>query len=284
MTQPLLKWPGGKRSELPIISPRIPGHQRYFEPFFGGGSVYFSCINVKEAYANDLNTDLMSFYRYVKNCNREFFKLLYAWIDDWETATLDERSEMYYCGREIFNTSRRRSVRRSVYFFLMRELAYGGMFRLNGSGEFNVPIGRVYAQSDDLMRRKADYLLSVEVKEKLETLELYNLDFLDFLNKFIFKEDDFMFVDPPYDTPFSSYDEDFQASDQYRLGKLLEHFRGKFMLVCKLTPLTEQIYLSKAEQAQFYVYEYEARYKFNIKGRFSRDTKHILVTNYDTNF
>lgn len=284
MPQPLLKWPGGKRKELPIISPRVPPHERYFEPFFGGGSVYFHCINARLAYANDVNVDLMSFYRCVKNRKPVFFNSLYEWVDAWDRESLQGRTTMYYEARDTYNNSRKRSVKRSVYFFLIRELAYGGMFRRNGSGEFNVPFGRVYGQSDGLMRRKADYLLSDEVQNKLGNLALYNVDFSEFLNSFEFSHKDFMFVDPPYDTSFSTYDEDFNLCDQLRLGESLRNFPGKFMLVCKLTPLTEKIYRPVNNRNGFEIHEYDAQYRFNIKGRFSRDTRHILVTNYAANY
>ena len=282
MALPLIKWPGGKRSELPIIEPRIPPHERYFEPFFGGGSVYFNCIEAEGAFANDLNVDLMAFYRCVKNRNLAFFDSLYGWLDKWDRKKLTGRTEMYYEARESYNSSRKRSINRSVYFFLIRELAYGGMFRRNSSGEFNVPFGRVYAQSNGLMRRKADYLLSDEVQDKIQQLTLFNMDFSEFMDQFEFTDEDFMFVDPPYDTSFSTYDEDFSSCDQRRLGERLSRFPGKFMLVCKLTPLTEKIYCSNRSCARFNVHAYDAQYRFNIKGRFSRDTKHILVTNYDT--
>ena len=219
MPQPILKWPGGKRAELPIIEPHIPPHGRYFEPFFGGGSVFFHCIDTENAYANDLNTDLMAFYRCVKKRNPTFFKALYDWIDVWDRKRLEGRTDMYYEARQLYNTSRKRSVVRSVYFFLIRELAYGGMFRRNGNGAFNVPFGRVYGQSNGLLRRKADRLLSEEIQDKLKRLTLHNADFNDFLDQYQFSSSDFMFVDPPYDTSFSTYDEDFIRCDQVRLGE-----------------------------------------------------------------
>lgn len=283
MPQPLLKWPGGKRSEIPIIAPRIPPHDRYFEPFFGGGSVYFYCIETNFAYANDLNADLISFYRLVKNRNVKFFGLLHEWLDEWDKNPLDHRTSMYYEAREIYNSSRKRSIARSVHFFLIRELAYGGMFRRNGAGDFNVPLGRTYAQSNGQLRRKVDHLLSDSVQGKLNKLSLYDMDFSNFLDTFEFSSRDFMFVDPPYDTSFSTYDEEFQACDQIRLGNILKAFRGKFMLVCKLTPLTESIYQDEAAKGLLHIYEYDAQYRFNIKGRFSRDSRHILVTNYAQN-
>ncbi len=283
--KPLLKWPGGKSLELPMITASIPTHTRYFEPFFGGGSVYFDCIDTDVAYANDLHSDLMDFYRAVKSQHDGFFSRLYDFVGEWEKASSSQREFLYYDARRRYNYNEGGGVgidiERTVCFFLLRELAYGGMFRLNGSGDFNVPFGRVYGRNPGLLRRKTDHLQSLSVQNKLKKLTLYSADFDDFLNQFEFEYSDFMFVDPPYDTTFSSYGEgmNFDKDDQERLGERLYNFPGKFMLVCKLTPLTERLYCSGAFRG-LRVQQYDVRYRFNIKGRFSRDSRHLMVTNY----
>lgn len=277
--KPLLKWPGGKRSELPFIVPRIPSHDRYFEPFFGGGSVYFDAI-VSPAYVNDLHSDLMTFYCCVQNQQDGFFDFLYRQVDDWEKASPYGRNSLYYEVRSRYNAINYPMEHRAADFFLLRELAYGGMFRVNSNGEFNVPFGRSYGRNKDL-RSKVDNLRSPEVIAKMSLLELNSYDFSEFLGKFDFSSSDFMFVDPPYDTSFSKYnDTDFKETDQVRLAECLGKFEGRFMLVCKLTPVIERLYL---DCGKYHVSQYEFQYKFNIKGRFSRSSIHALVTNYDPN-
>ena len=274
--RPLLKWPGGKRSELPLIAPRIPEHSRYFEPFFGGGSVYFAAIDA-ESFANDLHPDLMEFYRCVKHGDERFFEHLYSIVEDWERASLVERDAVYYECRERYNASRLTTVQRAADFFLLRELAYGGMFRVNSSGHFNVPFGRAYAENKNL-REKVDRLRSDAAVAKMQRLNLSALDFADFLGCFEFRPEDFMFVDPPYDSSFSKYDTlDFAEEDQRRLAEALVGFAGRFMLVCKATPLIEDLYHG-VEHLRVHRYEYQ--YKFNIKGRFSRASTHAMITNY----
>ena len=277
--KPLLKWPGGKRSELPFIVPRIPQHNRYFEPFFGGGSVYFDAI-FSPAHVNDLHTDLMLFYRCVQEQEESFFDFLYYQIGVWEEATLYGRDNLYYEVRSRYNANNCPTEHRAADFFLLRELAYGGMFRVNSNGEFNVPFGRAYGRNKDL-RSKVDNLKSPDVRAKMSLLELHSYDFADFLDRFDFNSSDFMFVDPPYDTSFSKYHQmDFNEADQVRLAEYLSRFEGRFMLVCKLTPAIEELYL---DCDRYYVSQYEFQYKFNIKGRFSRSSTHVLITNYDPN-
>lgn len=279
--KPLLKWPGGKRSELPLIIPRVPQHTRYFEPFYGGGSVFFAHIEAP-TFVNDINSDLMTFYTSVKYQDQNFFMLLYQWLDNWECSTIEEKANMYYDARKEYNTSTLGTEKRAAYFFLMRELAYGGMFRQNSAGEFNVPFGKSYGLNLTLLRRKIDNLRSIEVTRKLGLVEhLSSMDFREFLNLYDFDRDDFMFVDPPYDTSFNTYGEsEFESADQRRLAEVLFSFPGKFMLVCKATPLTESLYASNGSPSPLHCYYYDCQYRFNIKGRFSRETRHILVTNY----
>ena len=275
---PLLKWPGGKRSELPIIAPRIPRHRRYFEPFFGGGSVYFDAIITKSAYANDSHPDLMMFYRCVKEQRADFFDFLYGVVEAWERSTTEGRNNLYYRIRDRYNATKRYTMRHAADFFLLRELAYGGMFRTNANGEFNVPFGRAYATNKNL-RAKVNYLCSDPVATKMRQLTLSVMDYAEFMGNFDFDEHDFVFLDPPYDTSFSKYDQvDFNVDSQRQLADILSHFKGCFMLVCKLTPLVKQLYLLPK---RFFVHRYECRYKFNIKGRFSRQSTHILISNYD---
>ena len=276
---PLLKWPGGKRSELPEIRPFIPPHQRYFEPFFGGGSVFFDSISVP-SHANDMHPDLMLFYRFVKETSSEFFDLLTQSADEWDWASHEQREVMYYRCRQRYNAAKQPSVQRAVDFFLLRELAYGGMFRVNSNGHFNVPFGRAYARNKDI-RKKIEYLQSHGVQVKMRLLEISALDFGDFLDGFTFDTNDFMFVDPPYDSSFSRYNRsDFGRVDQERLAERLHSFDGRFMLVCKGTPLIEDLYFGNGYSFR----KYDYKYRFNIKGRFSRASTHFMIANYDLNF
>ncbi len=239
--------------------------------------MFFDAITVP-SYANDLHPDLMLFYASVQEQNSEFFELLFDYVDEWEWGTLDHREAMYYRAREHYNASHASTSYRAAYFFLIRQFAYGGMFRVNSGGDFNVPFGRAYGYSNDLLRNKVEYLQSPTVREKMRLLSLSTLDFEDFLEGFELDGDDFVFLDPPYDSSFSKYHGDFNELDQRRLAQCLERLAGKFMLVIKLTPLIENLYMANG----YSVREYDFDYRFNIKGRFSRASKHVLITNYDT--
>ena len=63
--QPLIKWPGGKSKEFEYIKYLIPHHTRYVEPFFGGGAVFFQ-LKPKKEIINDINLELVNFYKFIK--------------------------------------------------------------------------------------------------------------------------------------------------------------------------------------------------------------------------
>ena len=271
--KPLLKWPGGKMSEMREIVPRIPRHTRYFEPFFGGGSVFFNSISVP-SFGNDRHSDLVLFYKYVKVKDERFYSLVFDFLSTWEKYP-SRRKELYLDARKRYNQTKEMTERRAVDFFFIRELAYGGMFRVNQAGKFNVPFGNGYINKN--IQGKIDTLNSVSVQRKMKLLEISNFDFEDFMQGFNFSRNDFMFVDPPYDSTFTQYgDHNFDKEDQKRLADILLQFKGKFMLVCQYTPLMDRLYKYKNIRFVFY----DKQYRFNIKGRFNRSVQHSLITNY----
>src|SRR5690554_4697418 len=80
---PILKWAGGKEKELKYILPNIPDCiKRYFEPFVGGGAVYFS-INAQNSYINDKSYELITLYQLIKDSNRDFFEYLNKIHSNW---------------------------------------------------------------------------------------------------------------------------------------------------------------------------------------------------------
>ncbi len=84
--QTLIKWPGGKSKEFQYIKDLIPEFDRYVEPFFGGGAVFFN-LKPKKALINDIVPELVSFYKLVKDNEKrgnEFKKELYEYVDNWE--------------------------------------------------------------------------------------------------------------------------------------------------------------------------------------------------------
>src|SRR5215471_11163710 len=94
----VLKWAGGKEQELKHILPLIPSFDAYYEPFVGGGAVFFS-VQSSRKFINDKSSDLFNFYVMIAQQNEEFLhaldKLLLGWqnvskiVDSHATDLLD---------------------------------------------------------------------------------------------------------------------------------------------------------------------------------------------------
>ena len=165
----------------------------------------------------------------------------------------------------------------SEYFYFIREYCYSSMFRYNSNGEFNVPYGGISYNRKNF-QRKIDYIKSKELQTHFVNTDIYNLDFEEFLDKIKLTKNDFIFLDPPYDTDFSSYvNNTFDKQDQERLADyLINKCPAKFMLVIKNTDFILNLYDKKG----LYITSFDKTYMVSFKGRNNRDCEHLLITNY----
>jgi DNA adenine methylase len=166
----------------------------------------------------------------------------------------------------------------TAIFFLVRENAYASMFRYNGRGEFNVPYGGISYNRKDLARKIA-YMQSPEVQQHFANTVIENTDFEAFLQAYTPGADDFIFLDPPYDSEFSTYTQNtFDKSDQERLATyLLTRCTAKFMLVIKNTPMIFNLYAGKGLNIQ----TFDKKYLVSFQDRNNRESEHLMITNYD---
>lgn len=165
----------------------------------------------------------------------------------------------------------------SALFFFVRENAYASMFRYNSRGEFNVPYGGITYNRKNLARKIA-LLRSSDLQVHLSTTVIENLDFEEFLGKHPPRVGDFLFLDPPYDSDFSTYTRnEFGLRDQERLADYL--FRScpaRFLLVIKNTPFIQALYAHQGLQIR----SFEKKYMVSFQDRNRRDAEHLLITNY----
>lgn len=165
----------------------------------------------------------------------------------------------------------------AAIFFFVRENAYASMFRYNSRGEFNVPYGGISYNRKDLARKVA-YMHSPELQLHLKNTVIENMDFAAFLQKYPPQASDFIFLDPPYDSEFSTYAQnEFTMKDQERLAQLLVHeCQAKFMLVIKNTPAILGLYSS----ASLKISTFDKTYLVSFQDRNDRDVEHLIITNF----
>ena len=129
-SKPLLKWAGGKRKLLHHLAPLIPLTKgRYFEPFLGGGALFFS-LTPKLATLSDTNSELIECYKSVKKDPGTVLA---------ELSKLKNDEASYYKVRATSPSSPSARAARLLY---LTTLSFNGIYRQNLAGEFNVPYGR----------------------------------------------------------------------------------------------------------------------------------------------
>ncbi|GEO09190.1 DNA adenine methylase [Segetibacter aerophilus] len=161
-------------------------------------------------------------------------------------------------------------------WYFVREFCYASMFRYSRKGNFNIPYGGI-AYNKKNFRQKVENIFSDEVKSLFANASFYNLDFEDFLHVTGPSINDFIFLDPPYDSEFSEYDQNvFSKSDQQRLRDTLLKTAAKWMLVIKETDFIRSLYNSP--ECRFI--EFDKKYTYNVRGRNNRETKHLIIVNY----
>ncbi|MBI2655970.1 DNA adenine methylase [Candidatus Woesearchaeota archaeon] len=191
------------------------------------------------------------------------------------------RSGFYIHFREIMNKSKKGLIelseeRQIANYYFVREFCYGGMFRFNRAGDFNIPYGGIgYNQKD--FGKKVLHIFSSKVRVLLKRTTIENMDFKEFLNKHNPTENDFVFLDPPYDTEFSEYEENpFTKDDQERLAKVLYKMEAKFILIIKETEFIRRLYEHKTG---IRIESFDKKYLYNVRGRNVRDVKHLIIHN-----
>ncbi len=218
--QPFLKWPGGKRWLLPTLLELARGSclNVYREPFLGGGALFFA-LRPERAILSDVNADLINTYRQVK----------------YNSKQLMEQLRPIPIEQVTFDAFRRRqggtSLERAVRFLYLNRTAFGGMYRLNRDGQYNVPFGGGERTTgplwdSDLLRFAA---------RALRYAQLRATDFEQSLREAT--AGDFVYCDPTYtvahnNNGFVRYNErNFSWADQVRLALACRDAAGRGAMV-----------------------------------------------------
>lgn len=368
--KPFIKWPGGKTDELKIILSNIPKKiNNYYEPFVGGGAVYFELECCDKCFINDKSEELMDLYLCIKENDETFFyaikeidkcwkilenitgkyidelislynkykrdnisdKELSSYIEDFILTKSEEfngilnenfivdgkrilteldrsvsrklkrmkvierergllpsddvqknietafKSGLYTHFRFLYNNSEELKIDknfRSAIFYFIREYCYSSMFRYNKNGKFNVPYGGISYNRKSL-EKKIEYMESAEMIKRLNNTQVFSLDFEDFFNENPVNKDDFIFLDPPYDTAFSTYANNiFDNADHKRLSEFCKQTKANFMLIIKNTDFIYELY------KDFNIKSFDKKYLVSFQNRNEKEAEHLLITNY----
>lgn len=207
--KPFLKWAGGKRwlFSQDLVG-TLPEFDRYIEPFVGGGAAFFA-VKPANAILSDVNPELINLYRHVCTHPKD--------IADGLREFQKNHSKTFYYDQRAKNYTP--DIDGAVRMLYLNRTCWNGLFRLNLSGAFNVPIGtksKIFDPSEDFE----------SYSSQLKAAELFCCDFESIID--LSKGGDLIFIDPPYTVKhnmngFVKYNESiFEWKDQIRLSESLK--------------------------------------------------------------
>jgi DNA adenine methylase len=291
MAEPILSWAGGKRHMLDEILRRIPPKDRfgtYYEPFFGGGAVFFK-LEPSNGCINDINSRLMNFYRQIRDSPEQIIEANREFDEELEGLDTEEQKEIYYRYREEFNTLRTESgeckdkFREAVLMLFLNRTCWNSLYRTNKDGEFNVPMGSKWTRITGIEN---------QIRRNYPALRNTTIDSKDF--SYVeehAEENDLIFFDPPYPresktAQFNEYDPSgFGEEEQLKLRDMALRLdkRGTNILITN-GPSAERFY---TEHEEFYgkfrisYVEGERRINSDETQRMNIGATDIIVSNFD---
>lgn len=273
--KPFVKWVGGKRQllrqfrELGLYPPEDfnPITNTYYEPFVGGGAVFFDLLP-KNAELSDLNNELVIAYNVIKNNVDELIESLKKHIYEKE----------YYLEVRDKKVEDLSDVEIASRFIFLNRTGFNGLYRVNKSGQFNVPFGRHNNPAicdEGNLRRVSDALQNVTITHQ---------DYKNILKTA--KSGDFIYLDPPYypinsTSSFTSYTvEGFLEKEQMELRDTFVklHKKGCFVMLSNSdTSFINELY---SGLDGITVNKITAGRAINSKGSGRGKITEVLVTNY----
>lgn len=255
--KPFVKWVGGKTQLIDQLEALLPAdfdkweNVTYIEPFVGGGAMLFYMLqthpNIKTAIINDINEDLTTCYKVVKEKPDALVESLKQIQNEYYSLQSEEaRKQFFLLMRDEFNTKNLDAIRNTTLFFFLNRTCFNGLYRVNKAGLFNVPFGKYETPTI------CDPVTIYADSELLRKVEILTGDYQQTLSKA--SGNTLFYFDPPYrplsnTSSFNDYaKEAFNDMAQQRLKDFcdkVERAGYKFMLSnsdCFNTPLKDRFF------------------------------------------
>lgn len=279
IVKPFIKWVGGKGKLIPELKKYFPKKiTRYFEPFVGGGAVFYEIVqnnNLEFSGINDINQKLMTTYQQIKSKPNELISILEKLEKDYKRKTEEERKDFFYAVREKYNKDKLNDLDIATYLVYLNKTCFNGMYRENSKGGYNVPFGD---QKNPTICDKENLLAASEC---LKNTKITNLSFEESIKDC--RKGDFIYFDPPYypingTSKFTSYSKDnFDQNEQIKLRDVFKQLSDKGCLVMLSNSNTEFI---KNLYKDFKINFIDAARSINSKGNGRGKIKEVVITNY----
>lgn len=273
--KPFVKWVGGKRQLIAQFREKqflLPSHfnqttNTYYEPFVGGGAVFFEVLS-KRAVLSDMNAELVTTYNVIKSDVEKLIRSLKEHIHEKD----------YFLELRAKDISKLSSIEVASRFIYLNRTGFNGLYRVNKSGQFNVPFGSyknpVICDEDNLRA----------VSKVLKNVSILHQDYKHVLKTA--QSGDFVYFDPPYfpvskTASFTSYTAgSFLEKEQIELRDTFVelHKRGCFVMLSNSdTPFINELYAGISDVT---IHKVSAGRAINSKGSGRGKITEVVVTNY----
>ena len=263
---PFVKWVGGKRNLVHSILQNFPKKfNDYYEPFVGGGAVFFSISDrIRNAIISDNNLELILTYKTIQKNPQQLIELL-------KVHQKNHSKDYYYKMRSLELT---KPIEIAARFIYLNKTCYNGLYRVNKKGKFNVPMGR-YKNPNIVQQENI-----LACRNALQTVNILYGDF----ERIKPREGDFIYCDPPYhptnEISFTEYtQQNFTEAEQARLRDYITDLtkHGVYVMLSNSnTKFILDLYKSKS----FYKKVVYAPRYVNCKPGSRGDVEELIITNY----
>ncbi len=299
--KPFLKWVGGKRQLLNNFQELYPTElkkkiiKNYYEPFVGGGAVFFDVVQkfeIKNAFLYDINEELILTYLVIQKDVSKLLDFLYRFDKQYKKLSDVKQKEYYYDFRESFNKQRFKIdydkyseswIQRAAQTIFLNRTCFNGLFRFNSKGGFNSPMGKYVNPKivDEQNLLNVSKLLEIATIKKADFREVkYDLNGVS----------SFLYFDPPYKpisktSSFTSYSKlNFEDNEQLQLASLYHELneKGYKLMLSNSDPKNidpsdnffDDIY------KDYRITRVDAKRSINSDPKKRKSIKEIVVTNY----
>ena len=247
-----INYVGGKNRLAKVIIERIPAHLTYVEPFSGGAQVFFRKPRSTIEILNDLDSQLINFYRVCQHHPEELIRSI----------------QCLPVSRELFDTFKKASpealtdIQRACRFLYLQKLAYGGRVTRKAFG--------IHVGEKPNLREESVQKSLTEVHARLQGVQIEHLPYEVVIERYD-RPGSFFYLDPPY-FGIRLYNFNLEHDDFVRMAKILAGIKGKFLLSLNDHPEVRRIF------AGFHIEEVEIAY--SLHRAIGRRHQELLISNF----
>lgn len=298
--KPIIKWAGGKTKIYPQIEKRLPNElfngniKNYYEPFFGGGAVFFNIIQkakFEKCVVSDINEELILFYNVVKNDPNKLISFIDKYYKEYMNLSEIDKEKYYYDLRTTYNYERFNIsyndysylfIPRAAQLLFLNKTCYNGLFRQNLRGEFNVPFGKNYIPP------LLDVNSIIQIGNILKNVDIKCDDFQNVCEE-IDGSNSFVYFDPPYKPiskkgGFTNYHKsNFTEKDQLRLLSTFNDLNSKNVKIMLNNSCVNQDNNAVSIESYYEIYNIDymkSSSTMSSKIEYRKKINELVITNY----